>query len=172
MEKYRDKTSRSVKRELWADAFLAQGSCRRIFLKKQKTATITASSNKFTPVQPQSFSQCNLKNMTINSYPKCRAISSTAPFRNLNCPRSLFCPNSAFFAANSPWTPRINLGVKKKISSIYPIWLSFLSALEILKFLLSKYIKRCIFRLSKIKKKISRATVDSIVKGRITGMYR
>ena len=58
----------------------------------------------------KSLDQCNLKvftsviskNRTINSYPKCRAISSAAPFRNLNCPRSLFYPNNAFFAATSP----------------------------------------------------------------------
>ena len=134
MKKYRDKTSRRVKRGSWIDAFLAHASCRRIFLKKLKEKKTTTTST--TPVQPQSFRLWNLKNMTINSNPKCGAISSAAPFRNLNCPRSLFCPNSAFFAANSPWTPRINLKVKKtnkqtntskqtkngnKSSQIYPI---------------------------------------------------
>ena len=161
MEKYRDKTSRRVKRELWADAFLAQNSCRRIFKKNQKTATTTASLNKFTPVQPQSFSQWNLKLRTINSHPKCRAISSTAPFRNLNCPRSLFCPNSAFFAANSPWTPRINLKVNKKtkFSSIYPFILLCSWNVEILTLNILN-----VASLGCLNLKISRATVDSILK--------
>ena len=155
MKKYRDKTSRRVKRGSWIDAFLAHASCRRIFFKKLKLKKTTTTST--TPVQPQSFRLCNLKNMTINSYPKCGAISSAAPFRNLNCPRSLFCPNSAFFAANSPWTPRINLKVKQTNKqtnkqrmepNFLKFILSFLSVVKILKFLLSKYLKRCIFRLS------------------------
>ena len=142
--------------------FSCSGKLSTNFLKKAKNSSNNSIIKKvYTSATSKFFPVCNLKHRTINSYPKCRAISSTAPFRNLNCPRSLFCPNSAFFAANSPWTPRINLKVNKKtkFSSIYPFILLCSWNVEILTLNILN-----VASLGCLNLKISRATVDSILK--------
>ena len=142
--------------------FSCSGKLSTNFLKKAKNSSNNSIIKKvYTSATSKFFPVCNLKRRTINSYPKCRAISSTAPFRNLNCPRSLFCPNSAFFAANSPWTPRINLKVNKKTKfySIYPFILLCSWNVEILTLNILN-----VASLGCLNLKISRATVDSILK--------